>query len=62
MSTLSLLVPLAELGWLPANQLKEKEVSAYRDDEREKMNQCLDEYVNLCSRVKVQTTTVCICK
>ncbi|XP_042442040.1 U-box domain-containing protein 33-like [Zingiber officinale] len=42
-----------ELGWLPANQLKEKEVSAYRDDEREKMNQCLDEYVNLCSRVKV---------
>ncbi|XP_074580758.1 U-box domain-containing protein 33-like [Curcuma longa] len=45
-------IPTA-LGWLPANQLKEKEVSAYRDDEREKMNQCLDEYVNLCSRVKV---------
>ncbi|THU58421.1 hypothetical protein C4D60_Mb03t14080 [Musa balbisiana] len=46
-------VPTA-LGWFPANQLEEQEVTAYRNIEREKMHKCVDEYLNMCASVKVQ--------
>ncbi|XP_042433976.1 U-box domain-containing protein 33-like isoform X2 [Zingiber officinale] len=40
------------LGWIPPSQMEEQEVAAYRRIERENIQQILDEYVNLCSRVK----------
>ncbi|WOK94871.1 hypothetical protein Cni_G03576 [Canna indica] len=46
-------IPTA-LGWFPANQLQEQEVNAYRKIERGKMHKCLDEYVNLCSHIKIR--------
>ncbi|XP_074563062.1 U-box domain-containing protein 33-like [Curcuma longa] len=45
-------IPTA-LGWFLANQLEDQEVAAYRRLERENMHGNLDEYVNMCSQVKV---------
>lgn len=40
-------------AWFPVNQLKEREVKAYWQHEREKMNKSLDEYLDICARFKV---------
>ncbi|XP_074560081.1 U-box domain-containing protein 33-like [Curcuma longa] len=45
-------IPTA-LGWFLASQLEDQEVAAYRRMERENMHRNLDEYVNMCSQVKV---------
>ncbi|XP_008778858.2 U-box domain-containing protein 33-like isoform X1 [Phoenix dactylifera] len=41
-------------AWFPVNQLKEREVEAYWQLEREKMNKSLDEYLDICACFKVQ--------
>ncbi|URE21529.1 Ubox [Musa troglodytarum] len=46
-------IPTA-LGWIPASHLQEEEVAAYRSTERANMHGCLDEYLTMCSRVKVK--------
>lgn len=46
-------IPTA-LGWIPASHLQEEEVAAYRSIERANMHGCLDEYMTMCSRVKVK--------
>ncbi|XP_018684785.2 U-box domain-containing protein 33 isoform X1 [Musa acuminata AAA Group] len=45
---------IAALGWIPASHLQEEEVAAYRSIERANMHGCLDEYITMCSRVKVK--------
>ncbi|XP_042391233.1 U-box domain-containing protein 33-like [Zingiber officinale] len=45
-------IPTA-LGWFPASKLENQEVAAYRRMEEENMHGNLDEYVNMCSQVKV---------
>ncbi|WOL18955.1 hypothetical protein Cni_G27752 [Canna indica] len=44
-------IPTA-LGWLPASKLNEKEVAAYRQNEREDVDTSLDGYINLCARAR----------
>ncbi|KAG1361326.1 hypothetical protein COCNU_09G007890 [Cocos nucifera] len=47
-------------AWFPVNQLKESEVKAYWQLEREKMNKCLDEYIVICARFKVRAEKLVI--
>ncbi|XP_019709475.1 U-box domain-containing protein 33 isoform X2 [Elaeis guineensis] len=47
-------------AWFPVNQLKEREVKAYWQLEREKMNKCLDEYIEICARLKVRAEKLVI--
>ncbi|KAJ0967154.1 hypothetical protein J5N97_024071 [Dioscorea zingiberensis] len=44
----------------PVSQLKEQQVRAYRQLEREKMNESLHEYLQLCQQLKVRTEKLTI--
>lgn len=43
-------------GKFPAHKIKRQVVEEYRQHEREKMHKCLDDYMTVCSELKVQFT------
>ncbi|KAG1359598.1 U-box domain-containing protein 33 [Cocos nucifera] len=47
-------------AWFPVNQLKEREVKAYWQFEREKMNKSLNGYLDICAHFKVQAEKLVI--
>ncbi|XP_010940488.1 U-box domain-containing protein 33 [Elaeis guineensis] len=47
-------------AWFPVNQLKEREVKAYWQIEREKMNKSLNGYLDICECFKVQAEKLVI--
>lgn len=51
MSFPSILISVGAM--FPVSQLKEQQVRAYRQLEREKTNESLDEYMQVCQQLKV---------